>query len=128
MTEQEKKAQQQKNQSLIQAGRDAYRMLIHISGNPHSKQPARDLWEKGWRLERRKEEGQRPNALRTFEKPAPEPGDKPRRVPRPQTAKPNFKRPAPKPQAPVQPTQPSTGTVITDRLINRFNRRHQTQV
>lgn len=127
MTDQEKKAQQQKNQSLIQAGRDAYRMLIHISGNPHSKQPARDLWEKGWRLERRKEEGIRPQAPRP-QQAAPEPGEKPRRVPQPKPVKPSFKRKGPKPQAPVQAAPPSGSTVITDRLINRFNRRNQTQV
>lgn len=123
MTEQEKKAQQERNQAIINTGRGAYRMLIHISGNPHSKQPARDLWEKGWRLERRKEEGFRPQPPRqqqapptTTDKPAPKP---------PRHGKPFQKRPAPKPQAP--PPQPPTGPVITDRLINRFNRRHQTQ-
>lgn len=121
MTDQEKKDQQEKNAAIIRTGRGAYRMLIHISGNPHSKQPARDLWEKGWRLERRKEEGQRPQPPRpphakpetaaTADAPAP---------------RPQFKRKGPRPPQPKKP-QTETG-VITDRLINRFNRRHQTQV
>jgi hypothetical protein len=120
LTEQEKKLQQKKNQPTIQAGRDAYRMLIHISGNPHSKQPARDLWEKGWRLERRKEEGQRPQPARI---PAKEAASTPSAPPQKKFVKHNFKRPAPKPQKPT-PESP----VITDRLVARFNRRHQTQV
>lgn len=87
-------------------------MGIHISGNLYRQQPHRDLWEKGWRLERKKEDmkrapGKRPivdESVRIQEK------DRP--------------RPRPHERKHKQPRRPEP--VINDRLIARFNRRNRT--
>lgn len=143
MAQLDRQAQQKKNQNVIEAGRGAYRMVISVAGNPHSKQPFKDLWDKGWRLERRKEDTKRyPGVVFTsFRKPG-QPAitgniDKsaqdrstryPRRPDHSSTGRIDSSRPnqatRPKP-APAAPTaQPA---VITDRLISRFNYRHQTR-
>lgn len=84
-------------------------MLIDISGNPHSKQPHRDLWDKGWRLERKKDEVANSPKPRTYQRNAP--GAFPHKVS-------NVPR-----TAPGQTNSP----VVTDRLVQRFNNRHQTR-
>lgn len=122
--------QQKKNQNVIEAGRGAYRMDIQVNGNPHSKQPYRDLWDKGWRLERRKEEaGRSPRENRT-----PRENSRPpfKREPGMHTfQKPQFqkRRPVQNVQN-IQQTKPAPQElkpVITNGLIDRFNRRHQTK-
>lgn len=52
--------QQKKHQEAISAGRKAYRALIPVTGNPYPKTPYRDLWDKGWRIERKKDDAVRP--------------------------------------------------------------------
>ena len=44
----------QPNSTFVSAGRKAFLMLIHVQNNPYSLKPYRDLWEKGYRLEKRK--------------------------------------------------------------------------
>lgn len=142
MTELEKK---QPLNSFIETGRKAYRMAVHISGNPHIKQPYRDLWDKGWRMARRQEEGiaERPEGKRQFpsRNPKADGADRKQRFQKrieyaaDQTprrdfrAKPVDKRPIvvrseaakmPEPQRAEQP-------VLTESLMERFNRRHQTR-
>lgn len=121
---------QQKNQNVIEAGRGAYRMIIAVSGNPHSKQPYRDLWDKGWRLERRKEEatrlpkkddGHAPREKRPPFKREGDPG-----VPKHRHPKQNERRNRTQVGQPVA-APPTPQPLITDKLIARFNKRHQTR-
>lgn len=113
MTEFEKT---QPNKHFIETGRKAYRMNIHVSGNLYKQQPYRDLWEKGWRLERRKEEGQR------F------PNSRPPATPN-SNGKPAFVRkpyPASRPEFSNRPATRQNTPVISEAFVDRFNRRHQT--
>ena len=123
--------QQQKNQNVISAGRGAYRMNILVTGNPHSKQPYRDLWDKGWRLEKKLEDAQR--RPRDFNrKPFKKPGEagqsnnryqnNRQRTNTQQTGRTVASRPQQSQHRTQQPT-----TVITDKLVQRFNNRHQTK-
>ena len=103
--------QHKKQQDAVSAGRSAYRALIPVTGNPYSKQPYRDLWDKGWRIERKKDDAVRP-PRDTNRSPFKRPVDPMNRLP-----KKNDRRPQEQPPKPV----------ITERLIERFNRRHQTR-
>ena len=115
-------------------------MFIAVSGNPHSKQPFRDLWDKGWRLERRKDEAsQRPQT----ENRAPvkrEGSDNLHRPYRGNLPMDELRRrdthrqahqqshPYVRHAAPIALTTAGVASPdITDRLVDRFNRRHQTR-
>ena len=133
-----RKAQQKKNESVLEAGRGAYRMLIPINGNLHTKQPYRDLWAKGWRLERNKEQARRfADSRPAVVNPAVPTVQtvstaEPTKVPtqhnqrrrelftRPKQAPKTRQAPAPRPEPPSHP-------ILTNSLIDRFNRRHQTR-
>lgn len=132
MTQLNHQQQQKKNQDVIEAGRGAYRMDIAVNGNPHSKQPYRDLWDKGWRLERRKDEAvrmprtqQRPPFKKPYEAGSARPPYPKRNEQR------NIQHNRPAQTGRINPTKPSVTSepqpVLTDKLINRFNRRHQTR-
>lgn len=89
-------------------------MGIHISGNLYRQQPDRDLWEKGWRLERKKEDLKRnPNGHPPFRQKSDQSFEKHRHPKK-------FERKAP------QAAPPKHEPIITDRLIARFNRRNRT--
>lgn len=101
--------QSQKHSQVLQAGRIAYRMLIPVNGNPHNGNLVyRDLWDKGWRLERRKDE-----SARFPRKPAETVN----------TDRPKGRYPS---RLQAQGVEPEA-TVITDGLVSKFNNRHQTR-
>jgi hypothetical protein len=109
--------QQKQQNSALQSGRSAYRANFTVTGNPYSKQPLRDLWDKGWRLEKKKEDATR-QPRDHHRTPFKKPGD------------PNTKHRQPKQSERRQPTGRPTETqpvAMTDKLAERFNRRHQTR-
>jgi hypothetical protein len=108
----------QQQQNVIEAGRGAYRMLIDVSGNPHSKQPHRDLWDKGWRLERKKDEAKNnPRGAQNF-------AGRDSKTFRPRANNSNSPRPATGFSRQVEDT---TRAVNTDRFVQRFNTKFQTR-
>lgn len=131
---------QQSNNVFVGAGRKAYLMLIHLQNNPYKDQPYRDLWDKGYRLERRRVEGPRPGTRPTTTQPqsqAPRPAIVPRRpyqgragyVPnthernQSQSPRPQIGRPAP--QAPIARTELPA---LNLGRIARFNAKYRTAV
>lgn len=120
--------QQKKHQDVIEAGRGAYRMDIAVNGNPHSKQPYRDLWDKGWRLERRKDDAVR--QPRETSRPPFRQESSNQSFNRPRQPKSFDKRNRFASSGPVKvpsSTHTEPQLVITEKLIDRFNRRHQTK-
>lgn len=109
MAQAPRKPQQKQDKSApFSAGRNAYKLLIPINNNPYHTEPARDLWDKGFRIERRKDDVKR-NGNRP-----------PKKVEQPVVEKPRHRRPEAKKPEPPRP-------VISERLVNRFNKRHQTR-
>ena len=112
--------QHKKQQDAVSAGRNAYRALIPVTGNPYSKQPYRDLWDKGWRIERKKDDAVRP-PRDTNRTPFKRPGEFASTAEKRRHDRSVKQRGERRPQE--QPPKP----VITEKLIERFNRRHQTR-
>lgn len=110
----------QQQQGIIEAGRGAYRMLIDVSGNPHSKQLYRDLWDKGWRLERKKDEAK--NKPRNTQ---PQGRD-------PKSFRKRFGSAVDQQTGRYSASEPQQGQepkslVLNDRLVRRFNNKFQTR-
>lgn len=114
MTEQEKS---QPLSTFEEAGKKAYHAGIHISGNPYKEQPYRQLWDKGYKQAKRAFEGKRPENKRPpFKQEGDQGYERKHRHPKPNERR--QKRNEPQPQ----------NQYNTDKLFDRFNKRHRTAI
>lgn len=100
---------------FIGAGRKSYLLGILPNNNPYKEVPFRDLWDKGWRQERRVHEAARFQGKRPPFHPRTDARAVSNQYRRP--AGQTFKRPDTKHSKPA----------LTNDLANRFNKRHQTR-